>query len=306
VNAAALAAGASVGAGLALVVRGLVPPRPPLAETIATLQRPRAAAAPGGVAGAVPGEWQRAGWAARAGRPVAGWLSGVGLPTARIRADLSLLDRPAEVHLAEQATSAIIGALLGPALGGILAAAGAGIGWVLPLWGCLALAAVGFVVPTFVVRANAAERRVEFTHALGAFLDLVVIGLAGGAGVDAALTEASRVGHGWAFDRLRHTLHVARITRTTPWAALAELGDVLQVPVLREVAASVGLAGTEGARVRSSLAAKASALRLRELTAAEAAAVAATEQMSLPVIVMFAGFLVFIGFPAAAHVLISL
>lgn len=304
-NGAVLATGAAVGAGLALVVRGMIPPRRPLAETIAALQHPRPTTARTEPA-AGPQRHDDVGWAARTGRPAAGWLARAGLPTARTRTDLDLLDRPAEVHLAEQATSAVLGALLGPALAGILTLGGVRISWVPPLWGCLVLAAVGFVTPTLVTRANAAERRVEFTHALGSFLDLVVIGLAGGAGVDAALTEASRIGHGWAFDRLRHTLHAAQITRTTPWTALADLGDTLGVPALREIAAAVGLAGTEGARVRSSLTAKASALRLRELTTAEAAAVAATEQMSLPVIVMFSGFLVFIGFPAIAHVLVSL
>ena len=312
-NGLVLAAGGGVGAGVALVVRGMVPPRPPLAQTIAALRQRRV-----GTGGPDPRPpWDpsqpsadhpaapASGWAARAGRPAAAGLARVGLPTARTRADLALLDRPAAVHLAEQATTAVVGTVVVPAVAGILAVAGVdtAAGWVLPAWGCLLLGAAGFAVPTFGVRANAAARRAEFVHALGSFLDLVVIGLAGGAGVEAALTQASSVGHGWAFDRLRHALQVARITRTTPWAVLAELGVTLQVPVLREVAAAVGLAGTEGAKVRTSLAAKASGLRLRELTSAEAAAASATEQMTLPVIVMFAGFLLFIGFPAVNHVL---
>jgi len=242
------------------------------------------------------------------GRPAAVWLARLGLPTARTRADLNLLPRPVSVHLAEQATTAVIGAVLGPLLaeGPALARIGVQGGWTLPLWSCLLLGALGFATPTLIVRSEAAARRREFTHSLGAFLDLVVIGLAGGAGVDGALEQAGRIGQGWAFERIRHALAVARITRTTPWSALAELGDRLGVPVLREVAAALGLAGTEGAKVRQSLASKASALRLRELTDAEAAAGAATEQMSLPVLVMFAGFLLFIGYPAVTHVLVSL
>jgi tight adherence protein C len=68
----------------------------------------------------------------------------------------------------------------------------------------------------------------------------------------------------------------------------------------------VSLAGSEGARVRVSLEAKAVAMRRRQLTDAEAAAQAATERMALPVIVQFLGFLVFIGTPALAHVLAGL
>ena len=236
--------------------------------------------------------------------PGSGGLIRLGLPTARTRADLELLDRPVAVHLAEQTTAVVVGAVIVPAVAGLLALAGvATAGWAPPVWGCLVLGAAGFAVPTFGVRANASARRQEFVRALGSFLDLVVIGLAGGAGVEAALTQASEVGRGWAFDRLRHALHVAPITRTTPWVVLADLAVTLKVPVLREVAAAVGLAGIEGAKVRTSLAAKASGLRLRELTSAEAAASSATEQMALPVIVMFAGFLLFIGFPAVSHVL---
>ncbi|HVQ94776.1 MAG TPA: hypothetical protein VMU51_27330, partial [Mycobacteriales bacterium] len=126
---------------------------------------------------------------------------------------------------------------------------------------------------------------------------------AGGAGVDGALTDAAAVGEGWAFGQLTRALTVARVTRTTPWARLRQLGEELDVPELSELAASVSLAGTEGAKVRASLAAKASALRVRELTDAEGHAQAATERMSLPVVVLFAAFLVFIGYPALSTVL---
>ena len=64
--------------------------------------------------------------------------------------------------------------------------------------------------------------------------------------------------------------------------------------------------GTEGARIRASLTAKASALRTHQLTAAETAAQSATERMSLPVVLLFAGFLTFIAYPAVSHVLTTL
>jgi uncharacterized membrane protein len=58
--------------------------------------------------------------------------------------------------------------------------------------------------------------------------------------------------------------------------------------------------------VRPSLTAKAASLRAHELTETEAAAQAATERMSLPVVLLFAAFLVFIGFPAIARVISGL
>ena len=55
-----------------------------------------------------------------------------------------------------------------------------------------------------------------------------------------------------------------------------------------------------------SLAAKAASLRTHELAEAETADQAATERMSLPIVMLFAGFLFFIGFPAVERVLTGL
>ena len=72
---------------------------------------------------------------------------------------------------------------------------------------------------------------------------------------------------------------------------------------LTELAASITLAGTEGAKVRASLTAKAAAIRARQLADAETTAQAATERMSLPLVILFAGFLALIGYPALVHVI---
>ena len=63
------------------------------------------------------------------------------------------------------------------------------------------------------------------------------------------------------------------------------------------------LAGQQGARVRASLAAKAASLRGHQLAAVEAAAHSASERMALPTVLMFVGFLLFIGYPAVAEIL---
>ena len=89
----------------------------------------------------------------------------------------------------------------------------------------------------------------------------------------------------------------------TPWTGLDRLAEELAIPDLRELAASVTLAGDSGAKVRTSLAAKAQALRTKSLADVEEAAQAASERMSLPVILLLCGFILFIGFPAIARVL---
>jgi Flp pilus assembly protein TadB len=173
--------------------------------------------------------------------------------------------------------------------------------WLVPL-GCVAVAVAGWVLPDLALRDQAELQRRAFRHALSAYLDLVNILLAGGAGIETALYAAADVGEGWGFERLRHALDRARLTGQSPWDSFARLGESLDVTELSELAASVSLAGSHGARIRSSLAAKADALRGHQVAEAEAAAEAATERMTIPVTVMLAGFLVFIAFPALLEV----
>ena len=242
-------------------------------------------------------------WPLRIARPLTRVLAACGLPRPGHVADLAVLQRPVTVHLAYQATAALAGAAA-PALAvALLTGLGVRVGWLLPAWAIVLGAAAGLVIPDRMARASAARRRRELRHALSAYLDLLVVSLAGGAGIDGAMTNAVSVGRGWAFDQLRHALATARLTNTTSWTALARLGDDLAIPELTELATAASLAGNEGAKVRGSLTASAATWRVHQLTEAEAEANAATERMSLPVVLLFAGFLLFIGYPAVAAVL---
>lgn len=286
--------GTGLGLGLWALAVWLVPPRPALATVLARL---RAAPTPPILS------TEDTGWVARFAAPFVGPLRALGLPGTRVARDLTVLGRPMTTHLAEKATLAIAG-LFAPVLAsGLLAITGAGVGVEVPLIAGVALAAAGFVLPDLRARSEAATRRIGFRHAFSAYLDLVWISLAGGAGVDSALSDSVTIGRGWAFTQLRRALTAARLTRTTPWATLRRLGEELDVTELAELAASVSLAGTEGAKVRASLGAKAAALRTHRITDAEADAQSATERMSLPVMLLFLGFLVFIAYPALAQVL---
>jgi tight adherence protein C len=293
----ALLAGTGFGLGLLLIATALAPRKVSLADALAALTREPHSPLVTVDAG---------GWAARLGRPAVTLLAGLGLPTQAARRDLAILARPPERQLAEQATAAVAGLLLAPAVTGLLAAGGLVLPWQLPAVGAIALAGAGFAAPALAVRHEAATRRADVRHALAAFLDLVVIALAGGGGVEAALTYAGAAGTGWAFTQIRGALESARLTRRPPWEALGQLGHELSVAELGELSASITLAGTEGAKVKASLAAKAAALRARQLTDAETTAQAATEKMSLPLVLLFAGFLLLIGYPAVVHVLTGL
>jgi len=120
------------------------------------------------------------------------------------------------------------------------------------------------------------------------------------------LAQAAATGEDPTIAALRRALEEAVVRREPLWASLDRLGRTLGVGELRELAASLSLAGTEGAKIRASLAAKAAALRVRLLADIETQAQSATERMSLPLVVMFAGFLVFIAYPALAQVITGL
>lgn len=287
--------GAGTGLGLWLIVVGLFPRPPRLAKALA---------APYGLTPLPTDEVEQGqGWAARWGRPAVKWLRRVGLPTASTRRDLATLDKPAEVHLAEQATAAVFGLLLPPVLATLLAFGGVHAGLGLSVGASLVLGVAGFMAPELSVRSEAAKYRAAFRDALSSFLDLVVISLAAGSGVDQALDEAAKVGSGPAYVELRYALAEARLARVPPWDILAILGRRVAVPELVQLAATVGLAGTEGAKVRASLRSRAVSMRERRLTDAEGEANAATERMALPIVALFAGFLIFLGYPALAAVL---
>lgn len=293
-----MVAGAAFGLGIALILRWAFPPAPTLAEALESLGRPPVTVA---ILGADAG-----GWAARLGGPLARFLASANLPGAKVARDLAVLERAPQRHLAEKAVLAVAGLLFAPVIYTVLAVFGMHLPWVVPVWGAVGIAAAGFYLPDLSVKSEATARREEFRHALTAYLDLVVISLSGGAGVEAALAEAARTGDGWSFSAIRRALAAARLSRTAPWATLRQLGDELEVPALQETTATLGLAGSEGAKVRASLSSKAQGLRAQALADADAASQQATERMSLPVIAMFGGFLVFIAYPALSHVMSAL
>lgn len=294
----ALLWGAGLGVGLWALAVFVFPPRPPLRGLV---DRLHARPAPPPILAA-----DSDGWALRVGWPFVKPLAALGLPNRKLQGDLAVTGKSVEHHLAEKATLALAGLLMPILMQLLLVVADVGLSWEVPAVASLLLALGGFLFPDISVRQEAERRRSTFRHALSAYLNLIRVLLAGGGGVDGALSDAVGIGKGWAFQQLRRALVTAKLTRTTPWSTLGQLGAELDVRQLSELAASVSLAGTEGARVRASLAAKAAALRTRELTDAEGDAQAATERMSLPVVMLFIGFLVFIGFPALASVLAGL
>lgn len=241
----------------------------------------------------------------RIGRVGVPLLHAVGLPGPRAVRNLRVCDRETGDYLAEKATSTLVGLIFPPLVGVLLTSFG-----VLPpafvsvvLWAGFAV--LMWFAPDLSLNDEATKRREEMRRTLSGFADLVVVSLAGGAGVSGALTDASAHGGGWAMTAIRDALREASLTRAPVWQILRGLGERYDTPEFAELSASLHLAGTDGARVRSSLSAKAKTLRVQFLAEMEAKAQAATERMSLPVVLLFAGFLVLLGYPAMSLILFS-
>jgi tight adherence protein C len=280
------------GALVALALATALPARASLADALAAPTRQPAPPRP-----------RPSGITEAAGRPTISLLTGLGLPSAKTRANLRAVERDSDTHLAQQAGLALAGLLLVPLLALGLAVAGAHLPLLLVAVGALLAAVAGFLLPDRLVATEAAKLRDELRYAVSAFLDLSATMLAAGSGLEQALGEAARAGTGPGHTRLRAALAAAQTTRTPVWDALAELGASTGVAELTELAASASLAGTEGAKIRTTLAARAAAVRNRLLSAAEADAASATERMGLPTVVLMTGFLIFTAYPAVVSVL---
>jgi Flp pilus assembly protein TadB len=168
------------------------------------------------------------------------------------------------------------------------------------LGGCAVAPLLAWFVPIKKITDAAAVRRSDMDLAVAVYLDLVNVLLAGGAGVETAMLAAAGAGDGWSFEQIRIALARAQSSRRSYWDSLRELGHRTRVDSLEEVAHSVQLAGEHGARIRQSLGAKAHALRSRNLARIEHEAEQRTERMGLPVVVLFIGFILLVGYPAFA------
>lgn len=286
--------GAAGGLGVLVAVREFVPERPDLARALARLDQPTSSIQ------TPPAQAGRS-TLNRLQRRLAGRLVGV-VPVPE--AELRLLGRPVEAHLASKVAFAVLGFLLPAAMMSVLALVGAGLPPAVPLLVSLAGAVVSFFVPDLVLRGQAEEARAEFRQAVGAYLELVALERAADGGPADALERAAMVGRGWAFTRISDALARSRLVGAPPWNALADLAAEIGADDLRDLADIVALAGEDGAAIYDTLAAKAASLRSRSIADAHAESNAASEKLTLPAVGLGLGFLLLVCYPALARVLI--
>lgn len=220
---------------------------------------------------------------------------------AGVRADLAVMGRSVESHLGMSVLAGVAG-LFAPSIMLAPAVAALGLSPAVPLWLAFIGGLGGVVLTTAQLSTQASERRRDFRHVVGAFLDLVAMNLAGGRGVPEALSSASQLSDGWAMVRLRDTIEAARLQGVTPWAALGDLGDEMAVEELRDLAAALALVAEDGAQVRDSLSARAASMRQRELADTESRAAQRSQSMLVAQLLLCVGFLIFLIYPAISEI----
>jgi tight adherence protein C len=294
-------AGALVGIGAFLLVRALFPTRPGLAARLSATDALSQDA--GRIRVSLVTKEQVSPFQQRLGEAVARFYAARGWEMRSARADLALLGRSFDGFLATKCLLGASGLLAAPILAAWIPLMGWDFQLAVPLWSALLIALAFFMLPDLQLKRDAAARRRDFRHAVGAFLDLVAMNLAGGRGVPEALMMASSVGEGWAMARVRDALSNARIVGITPWQALGQLGEEVNLDELRDLSSALGLVAEDGAKVRQSLAARAETMRRRELAEIEGQAGERSQSMLVAQLLLCAGFLLFLSFPAAMKML---
>ncbi len=293
--------GACLGAAVFALIRRMYPPT---VSPLVQLGRFDARRAPEGSQTSGPMLDGNSGLGARVGRWAAAELERRGWSYTSLRQDLALTGRSFEAALGRKAFAGLAGFTLV-----IATCCGLQLGadWTLPSGSPLVLAALAGIGFTFLVdleaRQEASRRRRDFRRALGAYLDLVALEMAGSAAPAEALPNAARVGAGWPMALLRDTLWRATLSGQDQWEALTDLGTRIGVTELRDLGALVRLVGRDGARVRATLTARAATLRRRELAEAEGQAGQKDQSMRLAQILIGFAFIVFLAYPAIVNVM---
>ena len=215
--------------------------------------------------------------------------------------DLAVTGVTLEQHIGKATSLALVG-LAGPiVILGFFNALGLGLPVVLGPATGLVLGSAMVLLARQELAENAKKRRAEFRRTLSIYLDLVAMSMQAGRGHAEALPASAAIGSGWAFTHLQDAIDGARFSGTTAWHALGQLGERYGLRELTDLDAALTLANDDGAKVRTTLIARAETLRSERVADAEAAAAQATESMRFALIVMVFAFLTYELYPSVAR-----
>jgi type II secretion system (T2SS) protein F len=276
--------------GLVLGVRAARPAPPALAAALEQLSgdpsaRP-ATVAPGTPASA------SGGWSRLPATVVRFLEQHVGVPAA----DLAIIGRTPSDLAARKLTLALTGLVAPASIGLVLAVVGVPFPFAIPSVVGVALAAVGWLLPSAEAREAAREARVDFRSNLESFLTLVAGERRARGSVEQALEEAAEVSGSPPFVRIHLAVRRAALAGRKPWVDLRALGDELDVAELRNLA-DIAAVAADGASVYNTLLASARTLRHAELSDARRQANEVSERMSRPLALLVTGLTLFVLVP---------
>jgi tight adherence protein C len=215
-----------------------------------------------------------------------------------VNADLAVLDKTRDEYATERLVL-VAGLTFMPVVFALFTAATSMLSWS-PL-SVVVIAVLGgvfgFLMARAVLSSQATERRRAFAVELSQFLDVVALQVAGSAGIDDALRRGAAGATSPGIVQIRRALDRARMRNESPWDSLGALAERIRVPELDELVSTVRLGDDRGARIKSSLMAKADSLRATQSADDLERAEKASERMGIPVTVMFFGFLMLLIAP---------
>ncbi|NUR86313.1 MAG: hypothetical protein HOY71_19700 [Nonomuraea sp.] len=218
--------------------------------------------------------------------------------------DLNLLRISPAEHLGKRALFALYGLVFPLLVQALLALAGAPFPYIVPAGLSLGLAALFWLWPGREVARQAAEARLIVRHAAASYLERVALARVANSGAAQALVDTARVGENFIFKRMRQVFQQADLAGVTPWDALKQLGEELDIPELTRPADTLALAG-DGAAVYTTLQAQARQLRIALLSDQKAKANEASAAMILPVTFGVILMITFVMIPLTITILSS-
>ena len=291
-SAVAVVAGAAACAGLALMVVGLLPRPPKLADALTRLDNNLGwTSAPAGDEPANLVEDDDSRIERLGALAYQQWHLPISVETQR---KLAQQHRSIGDFMAAKLILTLAG-LVAPALAtGLLWALGV-IASPWPMGAGLVGAIAGFVWPDLALRREAATLTGQSADAISVYFDLVTLIRLGNASAVQALTEAAALSDAPVFLAIRDALSRARLQQRPPWAELHRVADNLGLPDVGDLADIMAL-DEQGAALVDALRARVRELRKAHLAAskltAQKQAEAMTVWMVVPVLIFALIFLI--------------
>lgn len=295
----ALLCGGAVGAGLFLLVYGLLPrPGADLARMLARMDRTEAPGQPGAAAPGF-GRARLEVLPERIGGRVLPSLGRLGVP----EEDLRILRISPERHIGTKILGAVAGLAMPPVFLAVAGLMGMSVPVQVPLVLSLAAAALLWINADVDVRARARRERELWLYAIASYLERVTMARLAGAAPEAALESEAAVGDTTADEAISAALQEARVMGVPPWTALERLGARVGVPELVKPAAAARRAAEGGVPIAEVLATQAEQLGDQLTAARTAAAHAASEVLRVPGTAIFMQLMAIMLYPGLQAIL---